>query len=55
LEAFLEDKLFIEAQQDAVAEQPDRQLLLRQHDKAVAYARQAVKRLQVQETSIAAE
>jgi len=55
LEAFLEDKLFIEAQQDAVAEQPDRQLLLRQHDKAVAFARQAIKRLQVQETSLAAE
>ena len=55
LEAFLEDKLFIEAQQEAVTSKPDEQLLLREHDKAVAYARQAIKALQRQDVALAAE
>jgi phenylpropionate dioxygenase-like ring-hydroxylating dioxygenase large terminal subunit len=46
LEAFKEDKLFIEAQQEAVGEHPERRLLLREHDKAVAYSRQSIHKLQ---------
>ena len=52
-EAFLEDKLFIEAQQEAVAQAPERKLILREHDKAVAYSRQAIH--QLQNTSSVAE
>lgn len=55
LDAFLEDKLFIESQQEAVASDPDRPLLLRLHDKAVAYSRQAIHRLQHAELKAAAE
>jgi vanillate O-demethylase monooxygenase subunit len=55
LEAFLEDKIFIEAQQEAVAKDPGRKLLLRTHDKAVAYSRQAIHDLQAAELALAAE
>ena len=55
LDAFLEDKLFIEAQQDAVTRNPSERLLLREHDKAVAYARQAVAQLRRQNLATAAE
>jgi len=54
-EAFLEDKLFIEAQQDAVSLSPDRRLILREHDKAVAYSRQAIHQLQTTDVPHAAE
>ena len=47
LEAFLEDKLFIESQQYGVARDPSRRLLLREHDKAVAYSRQAIHAMQL--------
>ena len=46
LDAFLEDKAIIEAQQRAVDRDPDRPLLFRKHDEAVAYARQAIHQLQ---------
>ncbi len=46
LEAFLEDKLFIDAQQEAVGKDPTRKLFLRTHDKAVAYSRQAIHQMQ---------
>ena len=55
LDAFLEDKLFIEAQQDAVIRNPSERLLLREHDKAVAFARQAVAQLRRQNFATAAE
>ena len=55
LEAFLEDKLFIEAQQEAVGKDPNRKLLLRGHDKAVAYCRRAIKQMRVNEFAAAAE
>lgn len=55
LEAFLEDKLFMESQQDAVANDPSRGLMLRGHDKAVAYARQAIHKMQAEKLSEAAE
>lgn len=45
LEAFLEDKTFIESQQDAVTRDPGRQLHFREHDKAVAYSRRAIAKL----------
>jgi vanillate O-demethylase monooxygenase subunit len=54
-EAFLEDKLFIEAQQKAVGQDPNRKLILREHDKAVAYGRQAIHQMQSAEISQAAE
>lgn len=46
LEAFLEDKLFLESQQEAVTKAPNRPLMLREHDQAVAYSRRAIHRLQ---------
>ena len=49
LEAFLEDKLFMESQQEIVSRNPERALILRTHDKAVAFARQAIHRLQEKE------
>lgn len=55
LEAFHEDKVFIEAQQEAISREPDRQLLLREHDKAVAYSRQAIRRMVDAEMLMAAE
>ena len=55
LEAFEEDKLFIEAQQEAVGADPDRKLILREHDKAVAYSRQAIHQMQAAEMPAAAE
>ena len=54
-EAFLEDKLFIEAQQEAVSKAPERRLILREHDKAVAYSRQAIHQLQSTDVTQAAE
>jgi len=45
LEAFLEDKTFIEAQQEAVTRDPGRQLHFREHDKAVAYSRRAIAKM----------
>ena len=54
-EAFLEDKLFIEAQQEAVSKAPERRLILREHDKAVAYSRQAIHQLQSTDVKHAAE
>ena len=48
LEAFLEDKLFIESQQSGVERDPSRRLLLREHDRAVAY-RQAIHEMQADE------
>ena len=53
--AFLEDKAIIEAQQAIVSKQPDRPLLLRQHDKAVALGRRALHRLQQRDMLTAAE
>ncbi len=55
LEAFLEDKSFIEAQQEAVGRDPARPLLLRGHDKAVAYSRRAIKKMRAAEFPAAAE
>jgi len=55
LEAFLEDKQYIEAQQQSVAKDPDRKLILRQHDKAVAYSRQALHQMLAAELKEAAE
>ena len=55
LEAFLEDKMFIEAQQEAVGKDPGRRLILREHDKAVAYSRQAIHRMHAAEMPAAAE
>ena len=55
LNAFLEDKVFIEAQQEAVTRDPARKLLFRKHDKAVAYSRQALHQMQEGERAIAAE
>ncbi|MGE3245096.1 MAG: Rieske 2Fe-2S domain-containing protein [Beijerinckiaceae bacterium] len=55
LKAFLEDKVFMESQQDIVGRDPSRALLLRTHDKAVAYARQAIRRMQETALSEAAE
>ena len=49
LEAFLEDKLFIESQQNGVERDPSRRLLLREHDRAVAYSRQAIHEMQADE------
>ena len=49
LEAFLEDKLFIESQQSGVERDPSRRLLLREHDRAVAYSRQAIHEMQADE------
>lgn len=46
LEAFLEDKAFLEAQQQAIEKDPFRPLIFRGHDKAVAYARQAIQKMQ---------
>ena len=54
LEAFLEDKLFIESQQEAVSSDPNRKLLLREHDKAVAYSRQAIHALQAADVRLEA-
>ena len=54
-EAFLEDKLFIEAQQEAVSQSPEGKLMLREHDKAVAYSRQAIHDMQKAEIPQAAE
>ena len=51
LEAFKEDKLFIEAQQESVFQDPDRHLLLREHDTAVAYSRNAIHRMQEVDTA----
>lgn len=45
LEAFLEDKAFLESQQQVIQADPDRPLIYRGHDKAVSYARQAIQRL----------
>ncbi len=55
LEAFLEDKLFMESQQEIVSKDPERALMLRTHDKSVAYARQAIHRLQEKALPTAAE
>jgi phenylpropionate dioxygenase-like ring-hydroxylating dioxygenase large terminal subunit len=55
LEAFLEDKEYIEAQQAAAAKDPDRPLILRQHDKAVAYSRQALHQMADADLQAAAE
>jgi len=55
MEAFLEDKLFMESQQEIVSQDPSRALMLRTHDKAVAYARQAMHRLQERQLPAAAE
>ncbi len=55
LEAFLEDKLFIEAQQETISKYPERKLILREHDKAVAFSRQAIHQMQASEMSAAAE
>jgi phenylpropionate dioxygenase-like ring-hydroxylating dioxygenase large terminal subunit len=55
LEAFMEDKLFIESQQEAIAEHPEHKLLLRENDKAVAYSRQAIHEMQKKELPQAAE
>jgi hypothetical protein len=54
-ETFLEDKVFIDSQQEAAAKDPDRKLLLRTHDKAVAYSRQAIHDFHEAEFSLAAE
>lgn len=53
--AFLEDKQFIEAQHEAVSQNAERKLILREHDKAVAYARQAIHQMQAAELPTAAE
>ena len=45
LEAFIEDKVFLESQQEAIAKDPARPLILRGHDKAVAYGRQAIRKM----------
>ena len=55
LNAFMEDKIFIEAQQQAVVKDPARKLLFRKHDKAVAYSRQALHQMLETEPAIAAE
>ena len=55
LKAFLEDKEFMESQQEMVSKDPSRALMLRTHDKAVAYARQAMHKLQQQQLPAAAE
>jgi hypothetical protein len=55
LEAFLEDKVFLESQQEAVAIAPNRPLMLREHDQAIAYSRRAIHRLQETELKAAAE
>ena len=55
LEAFLEDKVFIEAQQELATKNPDRPLIVRQHDKAVAYSRQALHQMLAEELKQAAE
>ncbi len=46
LETFLEDKTFLEAQQECITKDPTRPLLLHSHDKAVAFARQAIRKMQ---------
>lgn len=43
---FLEDQVMLEAQQEILSEEPDRQLLPRRQDEAVMHARRAVARLQ---------
>ncbi len=54
LEAFLEDKLFIESQQHGVDRDPSRRLLLREHDRAVAYSRQAIHEMQAHDVQLEA-
>ena len=54
LEAFLEDKLFIESQQHGVVRDPSRRLLLREHDRAVAYSRQAIHEMQATDVQLEA-
>ena len=44
-----EDKLFAESQQSGVERDPSRRLLLREHDRAVAYSRQAIHEMQADE------
>jgi vanillate O-demethylase monooxygenase subunit len=51
---FLEDKKIIEAQQRNLSREPDRPLLVRQHDEAVALARRAMERLAKEDHKIAA-
>ncbi|MFK7962333.1 MAG: Rieske 2Fe-2S domain-containing protein [Burkholderiaceae bacterium] len=55
LEAFLEDKLFLESQQESISKDPSRPLILRGHDKAVAYARQAVRKMQTEQNTATSE
>lgn len=45
METFLEDKQIIEAQQKNLSREPDRPLLIRKHDGAVALARRAMEHL----------
>ena len=45
LEAFQEDKIFIESQQEMIARDPSRRLILRSHDKAVALSRVAIRKM----------
>lgn len=54
-EAFLEDKAFIEAQQRVVDRDPMRHLTMRGHDRAVGYARKAIRDLLAKEMRTAAE
>ena len=51
---FLEDKVIIEAQQRNIDREPDRQLLVRQHDEALVLARRALGQLIKQDETAAA-
>ncbi len=56
LEAFHEDKVFIESQQEMIARDPERKLILRAHDKAVALSRIAIRKMvEAEQASKAAE
>ena len=52
---FLEDKEILEAQQKNLDRAPDRPLMIRQHDEAVALARRAIRRLRDGSVAVAAE
>lgn len=52
---FLEDKVILEAQQKNLDRAPDRPLMIRQHDEAVALARRAIRRLREGNVAVAAE
>ena len=51
---FLEDKAIIEAQQRNIDREPDRPLLVRQHDEALVLARRALDQLIKEQATAAA-